>query len=231
MEAPLQNLSLFLENAERAYGCFIDLIQPQIIQKLSNIPCTIILHETNWTTEPYSTACQLYAELKPVTFDYFQKLNRNLAKRKEDYSSKAIRVISINVKSYHKFLIIESKQKIGLWIGSFEQGLYTEEMTVIEDFRNEFLRLLCLSFEIKDKSREPFSYYYFLENELDSWQVLEEKDSKGQEEYSALTQVNSYFSSPSVRLAGKVLYTGLVLALETKYPHLSIVKRILEKWI
>lgn len=115
-------LKSHLKESIRIYGCIAWLTEKSVLDIISTISTTIIVQQENWKEPSRKNTFDYYNKLTPIPFSYFQSLNPKLSCSIENYKEVAIRSIGYpneNCRMHHKFLILEKKDKIGVWNGSF----------------------------------------------------------------------------------------------------------------
>ena len=236
------NLIKYLNYATKVYGCVAWLTDKDILTKLLDIPCTIIVQEEDWESPSRRDTYNRYQELSPVPFSYFKQCEARLTCKIENYNEKSIRSIGIvnnPSRMHHKFLIIENQDKsIGVWTGSFnitenasnslENAIYIEDRKTIREFFNEFILLYCLSRELKEEWI-PNKYYVlntsipsedhtsriYKPDGLEDWVLVEERTAN-KKDVLIFNSSSHENKDTYLQMFGKMLYFGVKLVLEVK---------------
>lgn len=218
---PAHPLLQHLTQARVVYGCLDSLGDGLIFEKLSTLPCLIIVQNQDWQKEPWSKLAEKYQKLKPLAFSHFKYLEPHLSCTIRDYPDKAVRGVGLVNDSYltEKFLIIEEQHFVGIWNENLKE-VYTDDLEVVLEYRKHFFTFLCLSGELGDRW-QPGQYYELFEphRNLTEYRPLAEPSEPSDSiSLSNLPEVprESYY-----QMFGKILYYGVKFALEVNFSGCS----------
>lgn len=165
----LTALTAHIQDSKRVYGCIAWLTERSVLNALEKIPCSIIVQQEDWNHYSRQNCITSYNKLTPVPYTYFQQF-KNISCLRDNYTEKAIRSIgspeTANTptalpRMHHKFLIMEKNNgAVGVWTGSFnftknatnslENAVFITDEKIVQQYRDEFIHLLCLSGELTD---------------------------------------------------------------------------------